>query len=78
MDQLPRFMGDGASTEMVPYTREQMEQLSATLQRGAVVDLGGAFKGRLVAVLIASGTILIERDNHPDVEVQMMDNPILN
>jgi len=75
---MPRWNGPGYETERVPYTREQMIELSATLQRGAEINLSDAFKGRLVAVLCASGSILIERNGYPDVEIQMMDSPVIN
>lgn len=77
-NNLPRWSGEGHETEQVPYTREEMEALQATLLRGVPVDMGDAFKGRLVAVLVASGTLLIERDNYPDVEISLFNNPVIH
>lgn len=74
-DELPRWNGEGVETEQVRYTREQMEALAATLLRNTPIDLGGCFKGRLVAVLVASGELLLERDNYPDVSVTLYNNP---
>ena len=53
-------------------TREEVEECASKMKIGAPVSIGENVKGKLVAVLTATGSLLVECEGEKDVEVMLM------
>lgn len=78
MIDIPRWQGEGIESERHIMSRDSVELLKENLLSGMPIDLGGCFKGRVIEVLCATSTVLIERPNLPGIEVDLYENPSIN
>lgn len=76
-EEIPKWKGEGVETEMVLMNRDELQALAPKMPRNMPIDMGG-IRGKLIAFMFATGSILVERDNQPDIEIMLYTEPTLH
>lgn len=67
-EEIPRYRGKDAELRLM--TRDEVQALNFQLPRNFPIELGAGIRGRLIAILPVTGSLLVEPDNGgADVEI---------